>query len=153
MFLIYFSNKFTNSNGKIGNKLLQILLFVVMGVSFSYPSNAKVLIVRAPFKTITLNYDRRNISLTGHQLDLSLKRKKCNGHILDRFRRQMEGLLKSKSFKEKRNEKASLEIQVGVRRLFVPFRSKEAQFLLNLPIEIKRMKLEGIFICRRKYIF
>lgn len=138
-----FNRKISNLTG------ISVLFLVFIGITMSTPtSSAKTLIVRAPFKAITLSYDWENISITGFRLHLSLKRKDCNGYILSRFRRQMEALLKSTAFTKKRKEKKSLEIQIGNKKLFVPFHSKEAQILINLPIEVKRMKLEGAFICR-----
>ena len=123
---------------------------VLMGAGFSSSIHAKTLIIRAPFKTMTLNYSEKKISLKGYRLGLNLKRKNCNGYILDRFERQMAKLLKSKILRQKRIKKESLEIQMGKRKLFVPPRSREARLLLNLPLEVQRMKLEGMFICRKK---
>ena len=122
----------------------------LMGVGFSSFVHAKTLKLRAPFKTMTLNYSQKKISLKGYRLGLNLKRKNCNGYILDRFERQMEKLLKSKALRQKRIEKESLEIQIGKRKFFAPPRSREARLLLNLPLEVQRMKLEGMFICRKK---
>ena len=118
--------------------------------NFSNPVQTKILTVQAPFKTMTLNYSRKKISLKGYRLGLSLKRKHCNGYILDRFRWQIDRLLKSKTLLRNRKEKESLEIQFNGRKLFVPPRSREAKLLLNLPIEVQRMKLEGLLICRKK---
>ena len=146
MFLTYLFYK--SIKLKISSQLLGF--FVLIGTVLSSSVHAKTLTVKAPFKTMTLNYDQKKISLKGYQLDLSLKRKNCNGHILDRFKWKMEKLLESKTLLKTRTEKESLEIQFNGRKLFAPPRSKEAMLLLNLPIEVQRMKLEGIFVCRKK---
>ena len=179
MFLTYFFKKSIKPKGTIGNKLCSsdlnfavsfvipakvgisrksqisntisiLCLLVLIDTVFAIPAQTKTLTVRAPFKTMTLNYSRKKISLKGYRLGLSLKRKHCNGYILDRFRWQMGRLLKSKALLKTRKEKESLEIQFNRRKLFAPPRSREARLLLNLPIEVQRMKLEGIFICRKK---
>ena len=179
MFLTYFLKKSIQLKGAIGNKLCSsnlnfsvspvmpkkagilkksqvsntisiLYLLVLIGTIFATPIQAKTLSVKAPFKTMTLNYSRKKISLKGYRLGLSLKRKDCNNHILDRFRWQMNRLLKSKTLLRNKKEKESLEIQFNGRKLFAPPRSKEAMLLLNLPLEVQRMKLEGILICRKK---
>ena len=135
---------------QISNMISILYFLILIDTVFAIPAQAKTLTVQAPFKTMTLNYDRKKISLKGYRLGLSLKRKNCNGHILDRFRWQMDSLLKSKTLLKNRKEKESLEIQFNSRKLFAPPRSKETRWLLNLPLEVQRMKLEGIFICRKK---
>ena len=76
------------------DSLFLLLFLILLGALFSSsPSYARTLTVKAPFKTMTLNYSQKKISLKGDWLDLSLKRKKCNGYILDRFNRQMNRLL------------------------------------------------------------
>lgn len=149
-FLSLFTNKLFPSQGKIKSKLPLLIPFVFLVFSWSVPSQARILTVRAPFKTMTLDYSRSKISLKGKWLNLNLRRKKCNGYILDRFSRQMNKLLKSKVLLRKKKEKESLEVQFERKKFFVPPRSQEAWVLLNLPIEVQRMKLETTFICRKK---
>ena len=138
-----FFNNFSLASIRKRNNLFSLLFLVLMGSLLSSPAKARTLTVRAPFKTMTLNYNQKKISIKGNWLDLSMKRKKCNGYILDRFNRQMNKLLKSKALRKKRKETESLEVQFDRKKLFVPPRSREAWAFLNLPVEVQRMKLGG----------
>ena len=116
----------------------------------------KILIVKTTFKQFTLIYNKDEIAIKGHQLDLSLDRKKCNAHILDRFNKEIiqiiKDVLKKKKMKttNKKKEIDTVEIQVEGKSYFVKFASQIGQTFLHFPKEILRMKWEEKFNCTKK---
>ena len=121
-------------------------------------NESKTLIVKTAFKQFTLTYNKNEIAIKGHQLDLSLNRKKCNAHILDRFNKEIiqiiRDALKKKEMKttNKKKEIDTVEIQVEGKSYFVKFASQIGQTFLHFPKEILRMKWEEKFNCTKQAI-
>ena len=122
------------------------------------PDENKILIVKTTFKQFTLTYNKEKVSIKGHQLDLSLDRKKCNTHILDRFNREIiqiiKDVLKKKEMKATNKKKKidTVEIQAEGKSYFVKFASQIGQTFLHFPKEILRMKWEEKFNCKKQGI-
>ena len=119
-------------------------------------SGSKTLIVRTALKHFILTYSKKRVAIKGHQLDLSLDRKKCNVHIIDRFNKETTQIireaLKSKEMKNtvKKKEIDTVEIQIEGKSYFTKFSSKIAQTFLYYPQEVIRMKWEEKFNCEKK---
>ena len=116
----------------------------------------KTLIVRTALKHFVLTYNKNRVAIKGYQMDLSLDRKKCNAHIIDRFNKETTQLireaLKSKEMKStvKKKEIDTVEIQIQGKSYFTKFSSKIAQTFLYYPKEVLRMKWEEKFNCEKK---
>ena len=99
----------------------------------------KTLIVRTALKHFVLTYNKNRVAIKGYQMDLSLDRKKCNAHIIDRFNKETTQLireaLKSKEMKStvKKKEIDTVEIQIQGKSYFTKFSSKIAQTFLYYP--------------------
>ena len=117
---------------------------------------SKILIVKTALKYFVLNYGKNRVDIKGHQMDLSLDRKKCNAHIIDRFNKETAQLirdaLKNKEIKStiKKKEIDIVEIQIEGKSYFIKFSSQIGQTLLYYPKEILRMKWEEKFNCEAK---
>ena len=124
--------------------------------SKSEANKSKILIVKTAFKQFTLTYSKSKAAIKGNQLNLSLNRKKCNAHILDRFNREtvqiIKDTLKKKEMKitNKKKEIDTIEIQAEGKSYFVKSVSRIGQTFLHLPKEILRMKWEEKFNCTKK---
>ena len=132
-------------------------------VSKSSPANKKnkkqenkTLIVKTALKQFILTYNKNKVAIKGHQLDLSLDRKKCNAHIITRFNKEITQIirdaLKKKEMKStiKKKEIDTVEIQIAGKSYFTQFSSQIGQTFLYFPKEILRMKWEEKFNCQKK---
>ena len=114
------------------------------------------LIVSTALKKFTLTYNRKQVAIKGYMMDLSMKRKKCNAHIIDRFNQDIKKMLKTnkKSLKKnmERQKKGieTLEVQIGSQTYFLDGRSGAGLRFLSLPREITRMKWEEKLNCDKK---
>ena len=119
-------------------------------------NKSKTLIVKTALKQFTLTYNKDAIAIKGPQLDLSLNRKKCNTHIMDRFNREIiqtiKEALKKKEMKTTSKKKGinTVEIQIEGKTYFVKLSSRIGQTFLHLPKEVLRMKWEEKFNCTKK---
>lgn len=117
---------------------------------------SKTLIVRTALKHFVLTYSNKKVSIKGYQMDLSLDRKKCNAHIIDRFNTETSQIireaLKSKEMKNtvKKKEIDTVEIQIEGKSYFTKYSSKIGQTFLYYPKEALRMKWEEKLNCENK---
>ena len=117
---------------------------------------SKTLIVKTALKQFILTYNGNRVAIKGHQLDLSLDRKKCNAHIITRFNKEITQIirdaLKKKEMKStiKKKEIDTVEIQIAGKSYFTQFSSQIGQTFLYFPKEILRMKWEEKFNCQKK---
>ena len=124
--------------------------------SKSKKEESKTLIVKTALKSFVLTYSKKRVAIKGYQMDLSLDRKKCNAHIIERFNKETTQLikdaLKSKEMKNtvKKKEINTVEIQMEGKSYFTQFSSKVAQTFLYYPKEVLRMKWEEKFNCEKK---
>ena len=116
-------------------------------------NKSNLLIVKTTFKKFTLTYNKDTVAIKGKQLNLSLNRKKCNAHILDRFNKEItqtiKNALKKKEMKTTNKKKGidTIEIQIEGKSYFVKFESQIGQTFLYFPKELSRMKWEEKFNC------
>ena len=119
-------------------------------------NKSNTLIVKTALKQFTLTYNKDAIAIKGPQLDLSLKRKKCNAHILDRFNGEIIQIIKEASKKKeikaksKKKEMDTVKVQIENKTYFIKFSSRIGQTFLHLPKEVLRMKWEEKFNCTKK---
>ncbi len=134
-------------NSKGANKIAKI---AKVAIPSSVPST---LIVKVAFKQFTLTYSKKQVAITGYMMDLSLDRKKCNAHIIDRFNQDIKKIIRTnKKALLKKNSKKNIEtLQVSIagKIYFVRGRSKAGAIFLSLPREIVRMKWEERLNCEK----
>ena len=113
----------------------------------------KTLIVKTVLKNITLTYNRNTVAITAHQMDLSLDRKECNAHIIDRFNQEITLLIEEAVTREELKatmenpEIHTIEVQIDKVSYFTSLSTPIARVLLYLPKEIMRMKWEEKLNC------
>ena len=107
---------------------------------------AKEITVSAGNSSFNILMDQKKISLTGYLVSLNMTRKKCNAHIMDEFKKNMEKLVKTTplSMKEKKNK---LKISIDGSIYYVSYYSKKVRDFLYIPRELQRMKIEEKFLC------
>ena len=114
------------------------------------------LIVQTALKTWTLTYSKKQVAINGYMMDLSLKRKKCNTHIIDRFNKTIQKIIKTnqkhltKNLKLENQTKETLQITLDGKIYFTNGRLKPGAIFLSLPGEILRMKWEENLNCEQK---
>ena len=113
----------------------------------------KTLIVKTVPKNITVTYNRNTVAIKIHQMDLSLYRKECNAHIIDRFNQEITLLIEEAFTREELKttmenpEIRTIEVQIDNVSYLTSFSTPIAKALLYLPKEIMRMKWEEKFNC------
>lgn len=118
-------------------------------------TESETLIVRTALKYFVLTYSKEKVAIKGYQMDLSLDRKKCNAHIIDRFNKETTQLIREllkKKMKStvKKKEIDTVEIRIQGKSYFTKFSSRIAQTFLYYPKEVLRMKWEEKFNCEKK---
>ena len=115
--------------------------------------SSQELIVKTALKQFVLTYDQNRVAVKGYQVDLSLDRKECNAHIIDRFNNKITQII-SDAFEKKKiidtvQEKGidTLEIQIGGKTYFTKISSPIGRTFLYFPQEVLRMKWEEKFNC------
>ena len=120
--------------------------------------SSQTLTVKTALKQYTLKYDKNKISIKGYRLDLSLKRKQCNAHIIDRFNNEIRKFIKEQmetgAFQKTVGKTSieTIEIQIGQKNYFISTQSKAGATFLSLPNEIIRMKWEEKIGCTQKRV-
>ena len=106
------------------------------------------------FNQFSLVYNREKISIDGGRLRLSLTRRDCNAHILDRFKTEMRKLVKM-FIREHGAEPPKgqyfmmdLVIEIDGRNYISSDDLPPGRSVLHLPEEVLRMKWEEQFNCR-----
>ena len=113
------------------------------------------LVVQTALKKLTLTYSKKQVAIKSYMMDLSMKRKKCNAHIIDRFNRDIKKMIKTnrKALKKTHGKKKgieTLEVQISGQKYFVAGRSEAGVRFLSLPREVIRMKWEEKLNCDKK---
>ena len=125
-----------------------------MGSAKSVPGRGikqnQTLIISTLFKQFTLTYSESAVAIKGYKLDLSLQRKECNAHIINRFYKEMSDFIQKwiKSTLNDKQEKG-VSVQIEEERYFFDNQSEAGNVLLSLPNEILRMKWEEKFNCKK----
>lgn len=105
------------------------------------------------FNEFTLIYNRRKIAIDGIRMRLSLTRRECNAHILDRFHSNMTRLIRefirrhSTGLETTEYFMMDLRIQIDGDHYIWSDDVRTGHEFLHLPEEIHRMKWEEKFIC------
>lgn len=78
---------------------------------------------------------------------LTLAKKKCNAHILERLNKRFDKLLERPFLEDPRPE--FLKIKIDGKQFYGPRFGDRAVYLLSFPEEIKKLKIEEGFNCFR----
>ena len=116
-------------------------------------STAQTLVVKTQFRQFTLHLDTNKIAIKGHGLDLSLEKKPCNAHIIDRFHKEIADFIqkqkagKNLKTKIKNQNIRTISVRLQGKTYFVDGNSNSGKLWLVLPNEFSRMKWEEKFNC------
>ena len=106
------------------------------------------------YRWYTLKFNKYSVSIRGRGMDLSLKKRECNTHVIDRFDSEIRDLigrlmLEYSPDNERKYIPPYLDIWVEINSRVYKFnnRSKGGRFFLAIPDEIIRMKWEEKFNC------
>ena len=108
------------------------------------------------FNQFSLAYNRNKIAIDGLRMRLSLTRRDCNAHILDRFNSEMFKFVKNfvREYRTRTRTKKDefvmmdLKIEIDEKDYISSDDLPTGRTLLYLPEEILRMKWEEHFSCR-----
>ena len=172
------NTSFLSTNNKVLSQTffstLQVIYFSFMFVGFaeakpqnnlSIPSTRiknvasapQTLVVKTQFRQFTLNLDTNKIAIKGHGLDLSLEKKPCNAHIIDRFHKEIADFIqkqkagKNLKTKIKNHNIKTISVQLQGKTYFVDGNSNSGKLWLVLPNEFSRMKWEEKFNCDKNF--
>ena len=105
------------------------------------------------FNEFTLIYNRRKVAIDGMRMRLSLTRRECNAHILDRFKSDMATLIGDFTRKYGAGLDTAeylmmdLRIRIDGKNYIWSDSVRTGHDFLHLPREIHRMKWEEKFAC------
>ncbi len=121
--------------------------------------DSQTIIVQSAFKTFTVTYSRNIISVKGRRLDFSLKRKKCNAHILDQFNEDIDKFIRTQILENQKLKKppakpaepiTTVEVKIEGESRFVDGNTESGYIFMALPKEFLRMKWEEKLSCEKK---
>jgi len=124
-----------------------LILFFLLN-SFTEASVIKVKIGNMKY-VLKSNVDR--LSLNGQFLELTFDSKKCNEHILKKFRANLDSVLKASKTVELKNYAGKIfEMEVDEKSNHYANNSLEGNFFISLTDTFKTMKLEEFFNCKKE---
>lgn len=121
---------------------MKLLLFLL--ILSSNQSLANELRVQYLARHHTLTFTAQNISLKSSELDLSLRKQKCSEVIFKNFHEELKDLAKVQPIDETKEPVTYTHKGKSYR---VSPETKLGRFLVLLPEEVKRMKLEEMIRC------
>jgi hypothetical protein len=92
-----------------------------------------------------MSYDEKSIHYRDEATELSLTKKTCNSHIIERIKNKLDGYFKKPFLEDSRPE--FLKIIMDGKTFYQPRYGERAVFLMTMPDEIKKLKIEESFNC------
>ena len=122
-------------------------LIAISTLIITFSINAKELQVQDLNLIYKLSFDQNHIRYEAQEISLSLVHQKCSEHIIKRFNEKMDFILKMPEIKIQNENTFTLIIdkKTSYRSKF----SNEAQFLLSMNNEIKKLKIEELLNCKK----
>lgn len=122
-------------------KLFVFCLFSILSSTLM----AHELAVKDRFFTYSLSVEEGFIRFKTMNTNVSLERKKCNAHIIDRFRKQFDRYMKDPLAQVQRLN--SIEVKLDSTSGYVDKKGNRAKFLRSMPNQIKKLKIEEGLNC------
>lgn len=119
--------------------ILSILIFS------SGTVKARDLEVKDRFFTYTISVEEDFIRFKTANSNVSIEKRKCSAHIVDRFRKQFDRYMKDPLAQVQR--KNSLQVKLDMTAGYVHQTGDRAKFLKSMPNQIKQMKIEEGLNC------
>jgi|GEM_PF-2752308 len=127
---------------------LKIVFPLFLTLLFSSAYSAEVS-VQDGLKIYHLNFNTKEISFDGNEVDLSLTSKECNKKMVTRFSNQTLKML-NRAVKQKETAPNLLKITFKEKVFFISAQSPSGKFFQLVPQEIKRLKIEESLRCTNK---
>jgi hypothetical protein len=106
---------------------------------------AHELAVKDRFFTYNLSVEEGFIRFKTVNSNVSIERKKCSAHIVDRFRKQFDHYMKDSLAQVQRS--GSIEVKFDSTSGYVDKKGNRAKFLRTMPNQIKKLKIEEGLNC------
>lgn len=106
---------------------------------------AHELTVKDRFFTYNLTVEEGFIRFKTMNTNVSIERKKCSAHIIDRFRKQFDRYMKDPLAQVQLSN--SLEVKLDSTSGFTDKKDNRTRFLRSMPNQIKKMKIEEGLNC------
>lgn len=94
-----------------------------------------------------ISYDEKSFSYRDEATEMSLIKKDCNAHIVERLKNKLDGYFKKPFLEDSRPE--FLKILADGKVLYEPRYGERAVFFLKMPQEIKTLKIEESLNCKK----
>ena len=114
---------------------------------FSTSLYAKEITVEDGRLKYKLSYDAKEVKYQDEASELSLVRKDCNSHIVDRFEKKLDRFLEKPFLNETRP--GFLKIKIDGKEMYEPRFGDRAVFLVGMNKEFKTLKIEESLNCAK----
>lgn len=121
------------------------LPIIVLLIFSSALLSAQELIVTVGNRSYLVGNSSDLITFKSHDVDLSINRKKCNAHIMDRFSRDFKKLTLKPFLSSSRP--GFIEVKINGIKSFEPKQSERGIALANMYEDFKKMKIEDQLSC------
>lgn len=110
-------------------------------------ASASELKVSYGLKSYTLNFSAEKIAFKAHLMELSIEKQNCTEGLLLKFNNQVEAALKRARKISSPNEDL-ISVNFNQKKFSVSAASLTGKFLVSVPNEIKRQKIEESMSCK-----
>jgi len=121
-----------------------MIALLLLLVSFSSASNLKL---EYGVYRYELKFGEKEIKISGPGLFTKLNQKKCNKHIIDEFLEKMSLLTTGLPLRVGSSPEM-VNYSLDGKKYFEVYGSLRSKFLVALPREVKRLKVEELLSCR-----
>jgi hypothetical protein len=117
----------------------------LLALVVSLPARAKDLVIEDGHRKYELTIAQKLITYKDELTSLTLAKKKCNAHILERLNKRFDKLLEQPFLEDARPE--FLKVKIDGKQFYGARFGERAVYLLAFPREIKKLKMEEGFNC------
>lgn len=115
----------------------------------SFGLQAGTLKVQDKLKSYQLDYSEDKIWIKASDLNVMLEKNSCNQEIIQRFNHQMKKIFTNSPMLVGKKDLA-LHYHLDGKDFYEPTQSTRAQQLRLLPVEVRRIKMEELLLCKKK---
>jgi len=122
-----------------------LILFGIIFISFS--SFAKDIVIEDGRRKFQISTTEEKIIYKDELTSLTMSKQACNVHIMERLKKRLDKYFKRPFLEDSRPE--FIKLKVDGKPYFEPRFGERALFLLSLPDEIKKLKIEEDLNCAK----
>lgn len=120
---------------------------LILVLLFSSTIFAREIVVEDNRLKYNISVDEQSIRYKDELTELTLKKQECNAHIIKRTKMKFEKFLSKPFLEDSRPE--FLKVKVDGKQGYEPRYGDRAIFLVRIPDEIKKLKIEESFNCKK----